>query len=570
MDDIFLSYNREDQSRARLFAEGFAAEGLSVWWDVTLRSGETYDEVTERALRQARAVVVLWSPRSVASRWVRAEATIADRNKTMVPVTIEACERPVMFELTQTADLTHWHGDTGDPAWRGLVDDVRRQIVSGRPAEHRAEATGGDLLRATAEPPPPRRRASKRPTLAVMPFTNRSGKPEDDDFGELIAEDISVALSRGRGLSVIAHGAIVSACAQDSDVRRIGATLGADYLMEGNVRRIGGTLRLSAQLLEAKTGAILWTERFDRAAGEQIELLDDLVDDVVRHIGVQIQNIEMDRASKKAEVDSPWDAMKRGWMLIPRMLPEGLREAIVHARRAVELAPNLALTEANLGLLLGLLYQRLGSLNPELLEEALQRIDRALQLNPNHPLVLVQASLVRYYNQDWASSLQLSERAVELNPDQADALQALAGAYTRIERYDEAIALLDKADHQAPSGFSLTISLINRSWALYGAGRLEEARDAASKILKIMPGDHTGLMLRPVFHAELGDDAAAVADIRELRRIYPDEEPELFFNTIRTSRQADHVRERNLAVFKRIWDLSCGGTAPTSMNEAAT
>ena len=80
--DIFLSYNREDAATAKRFADAFAAEGLNVWWDTALRSGEAYDEVTEAALRGAKAVVVLWSPRSVASRWVRAEATIADRCKT--------------------------------------------------------------------------------------------------------------------------------------------------------------------------------------------------------------------------------------------------------------------------------------------------------------------------------------------------------------------------------------------------------------------------------------------------------------------------------------------------------
>ena len=80
--DIFLSYNREDAATARLYADAFAAEGLNVWWDTALRSGEAYDEVTEAALRGAKAVVVLWSPRSVVSRWVRAEATIADRCKT--------------------------------------------------------------------------------------------------------------------------------------------------------------------------------------------------------------------------------------------------------------------------------------------------------------------------------------------------------------------------------------------------------------------------------------------------------------------------------------------------------
>ena len=100
MVDIFLSYNRQDQAVARRYADALARAGFSVWWDVTLRSGEAYDEVTEKALRTAAAVLVLWSPRSVVSRWVRAEATIAARLGTLVPVTIERCERPIMFELT--------------------------------------------------------------------------------------------------------------------------------------------------------------------------------------------------------------------------------------------------------------------------------------------------------------------------------------------------------------------------------------------------------------------------------------------------------------------------------------
>jgi hypothetical protein len=72
--------------------------------------------------------VVLWSKTSVASRWVRAEATLADRNKTLVPVMIEACERPIMFELTQTAELMHWQGEAGDNAWRAFLGDVKRFV----------------------------------------------------------------------------------------------------------------------------------------------------------------------------------------------------------------------------------------------------------------------------------------------------------------------------------------------------------------------------------------------------------------------------------------------------------
>src|ERR1700684_3886535 len=129
--DIFFSYSRDDQATARLFAEGLEREGFTVWWDATLHSGEAYDQVTEKALREAKAVVVLWSRKSVDSRWVRAEATLADRNKTLVPVMIESCERPIIFELTHTADLSHWSGDPNDKAWQSCLSGVRRFVEEG-------------------------------------------------------------------------------------------------------------------------------------------------------------------------------------------------------------------------------------------------------------------------------------------------------------------------------------------------------------------------------------------------------------------------------------------------------
>ena len=131
MPDIFLSYSRDDQATARRFAEGFERADFSVWWDQTLNAGEAYDEVTEKALLEAKAVAVLWSKKSVASRWVRAEATQAERNKTLVPAMIEPCTRPIMFELTQTADLSNWNGDANDKAWLAYVTSVRRFVERG-------------------------------------------------------------------------------------------------------------------------------------------------------------------------------------------------------------------------------------------------------------------------------------------------------------------------------------------------------------------------------------------------------------------------------------------------------
>ena len=126
--DIFLSYARQDRVTARIFAECLIEEGFTVWWDASLHSGETFDEVIERSLRDAKAVVVLWSPRSVASRWVRAEATLADRRNKLVPAIIEPCDRPIVFELTHTADLAEWRGDRSDPHWRTFVEDLGRLV----------------------------------------------------------------------------------------------------------------------------------------------------------------------------------------------------------------------------------------------------------------------------------------------------------------------------------------------------------------------------------------------------------------------------------------------------------
>ncbi|HET7316750.1 MAG TPA: TIR domain-containing protein [Sphingomicrobium sp.] len=140
--DIFLSYARQDQSTARMFTECLRAEGFSIWWDASLHSGETFDEVIERNLREAKAVVVLWSPRSVSSRWVRAEATLADRRNKLVPAMIEDCDRPIIFELTHAADLADWTGDTSDVRWRTFVQDLRRLVDAGE--EHGAPKVGSE------------------------------------------------------------------------------------------------------------------------------------------------------------------------------------------------------------------------------------------------------------------------------------------------------------------------------------------------------------------------------------------------------------------------------------------
>jgi TIR domain/Inner membrane component of T3SS, cytoplasmic domain len=167
--DVFLSYSRSDREAARRFADGLAGEGLTVWWDAALRAGETFDEVIENALKAAKSVIVLWSPRSVTSRWVRAEATLADRRNKLVPVIIEQCDRPIIFELTHTTDLSGWDGTVSDPAWRSMIKDVQQLVDHASaaaapkpPAAERAAPSGNGRQferhdRAASDRNPPRK-----------------------------------------------------------------------------------------------------------------------------------------------------------------------------------------------------------------------------------------------------------------------------------------------------------------------------------------------------------------------------------------------------------------------------
>jgi hypothetical protein len=171
LPDIFLSYGRGDVATARRFAECFEREGFSVWWDANLRSGDAFDATIEAALRGAKAVVVLWSATSVQSRWVRAEATLAERNKTLMPVMIELCDRPIMFELMHTTDLSHWNGEATDLVWQSYLSGLRGLVEAGRPTTD-ASAENRQTMTRAKEAAGALDSTERLPSIAVLPFAN--------------------------------------------------------------------------------------------------------------------------------------------------------------------------------------------------------------------------------------------------------------------------------------------------------------------------------------------------------------------------------------------------------------
>jgi adenylate cyclase len=273
--DIFLSYSREDQPTARRYAEAFQAEGYDVWWDVTLRSGEAYDQVTEKALREAKAVVVLWSKTSVESRWVRAEATLANRTRRLVPAMIEPCERPIMFELTQTAELFRWQGDTTDPAWRAFVTDVKGFVEKKQPGRESGA-------------PQEKSEEAKKLSICVLPFSNISGDAEQEYFSDGITEDIITDLSKVSALGVISRNSAFRYKGTNVDLPKIARELNVSHVLEGSVRKAGGRVRITAQLIDGSKNEHVWAERYDRDLSDIFAMQDEISKAIVKALRVKL------------------------------------------------------------------------------------------------------------------------------------------------------------------------------------------------------------------------------------------------------------------------------------------
>ena len=518
--DIFLSYNREDQARAKLFAEAFEAQSFKVWWDVGLRTGEAYDEVTETALRTAKAVVVLWSKKSVQSRWVRAEATLADRNKTLVPCMIEPCERPIMFELTQTAELSHWDGAPTDKVWLSFLSDVRRFLAKEMPAAPHVQV---DLPRSSTRHVG-RGKAGEPPSLAVLPFTNRSGLAEDEVFALGMVEDLIEALSQGVNLRVISSS--TTARFRDGATPNFDALarqLGVRYLLEGNLRRVGETIRVTGQLVEAESGAILWTQRFDRPLIELAALQEALVIEVAARLDVHVNNIEMERALKKPDDLTAWEAVMRSIAAYHQIYADNVFKALDEARRAVQIAPDYGLAYACLAFAESVAHSiTLEADDPDGLRSIRAHAQKAMALEPNNALVLGYAASALAHLGLPHEAMPPAVRAVQLSPGGSWGHYARAVACLLLNRYDEALEHLDAEIRTRPGSHWSYLSLGWKGNGLIRAGRWDEARATFDLAIALNPGATSSIVSNVLVFGRLGQLEAARAAMRQVRAVEPD------------------------------------------------
>jgi TolB-like protein len=337
--------------------------------------------------------------------------------------------------------------DLGERDLKNVAEPVRVYRVAGD-SSGTARATSGR----NALPLP------DKPSIAVLPFTNRSGDTEQDYFSDGITEDIITELSRFSSLFVIARNSSFTYKGQAVDVRRVASELGVRYVLEGSIRRSGNRIRITAQLIDSTIGNHIWAERYDRQLEDIFELQDEITRTVVGSIAPQIELAEVERSRRLS------------------------RDKLT----AYELALKAQ----------ALFYDGVGATDPTLLDQAETEVATALTLDPRNIHALWTKSLINLYRHvfHWgndpdaalASSIETTEILIQIDASNAQAYMVRAWSNLYRRNFDAALA-----DHRRALALNpnLTLNLFAMAWSEAIAGLAEEARKHAQMALRLSPRD---------------------------------------------------------------------------------
>ena len=341
-------------------------------------------------------------------------------------------------------------------------------------------------------------REDPRPSVAVMPFATMSGGGQEQSyFADGLTEDVTTALARNSELQVIARDSTYAVRGQDSDVRKLGEKLGVSYVVEGSARREGDRLRVSAQLIDVKTGAHLWSRSFDRQVADVFTVQSELTTEIVAQLAPYIGRSEAAAAAQR-----PTDNLQAYDLVLQARDryrhgandAKGLQEARALYQRALEMDPAYAAARAGLALTyIADVAQRPDGQTGGL-DTGLSEARQAVRLDPNLALGYQVISFGLAVQGDYSGGLQAAKRAVELNPNDPDSMMALAKAQVRFGEYDEAVVNAERARRlhpMAPEYYAYV-----HGQALYAADRREEAATVISECLVRAPRDANCLLIQ--------------------------------------------------------------------------
>ena len=403
--------------------------------------------------------------------------------------------------------------DRGEQQLKNISKPVRAFAV-------RAGAHSALIDRLSAAPPLP-----DKPSIAVLPFENMSGDPEQEYFADGMVEEIITALSRFKSLFVIARNSSFTFKGRAVDVKEVGRRLGVRYVLEGSVRKAAGKVRITGQLIDAVTGAHIWADRFERDLTDVFALQDEVTVAVVSAIQPKLLQTEIALAARRrpenlTAYDFYLRAMQQFYSLTTR---EGLAEAIRLAHRALELDPRFGRAAAQAGLchMQRVLWNY--AIDPQFeRKEAIRLLRLALSVDDGDPETLGMASVISAYMVgDSEAEIEMADRAVALNPNSFYVWVGRGHVYRIAGLPEEAVRSFERAIRMSPADPRLHFTFVGMGMAFIELGRFDEAIVAGKKALRQGPALGGAYHCLASAFAHLGRDAEAREAAARLLEVDP-------------------------------------------------
>ena len=328
-----------------------------------------------------------------------------------------------------------------------------------------------------------------KPSIAVLPFTNMSGDPEQEYFADGIAEDIITSLSRLSGFFVIARNSTFTFKGQAVDVKSIARELGVRYVVEGSVRKAGNRVRVTAQLIEGATGNHVWAERYDRELADIFEIQDEITETIVGEIEPRLQVAEIVRSQRQipGSLDA-WDLVMQAMDRLSRYTEIDSQAAINLLNRAIEIDQSYARAHAHKAWLT--IWRAFQGWDPMsgAIATAEDSVAKARQSDVGEPWVYVARIMVCMATRNGDEAVVAARKAIELNPNFAYGYSFLGVALASSGAGEAAIAALDRAVRLSPRDFLRDEFELFYAFAHFQKGEYAKAADFAASAASLRPG----------------------------------------------------------------------------------
>jgi len=358
--------------------------------------------------------------------------------------------------------------DMGLQQVKNIEDPIRAYAASELGEVIRGAAVAEDSLRPLPLP--------DKPSIAVLPFQNMSGDPEQEYFADGMVEEIITALSRFKWLFVIARNSSFTFKGKAVDVKEVGRRLGVRYVLEGSVRKAAGKVRITGQLIDAATGAHLWADRFERDLTDVFALQDEVTVAVVSAIQPKLFQTEIAMATRRRPENlTAYDFYLRALPQSYLATREGVAEAIRLAHRALELDPRFGLVAALAGVCHMSNVVWGFAVDPQFeRKEAVRLLRLALSSDDGDGDTLARVALISAFMVgDCESEIEMADRAVALNPNSFTASGARGWVYRTAGLPEEALRSFERAIRMSPVDPRLHQSLVGMGMAFVEIRRFE-------------------------------------------------------------------------------------------------